>query len=112
MAAQRAGVKRFIFVSSAGVLGATSSHLGFSEDAAPCPHNDYTASKLAAEQWLTSAVEPRMGLVVLRPPLVYGAGAPETSCACYIWRSRGGRSLSERCARRVRCLPYGIWSTC
>lgn len=76
LAAQQARVKRFIFVSSAGVLGATSPPAGFSEDAAPCPHNAYTASKLAAEQWLTSTVDPRMGLVVLRPPLVYGAGAP------------------------------------
>ena len=75
VAAQRAGVKRFIFLSSAGVLGATSPIDGFAEDATPHPHDAYTASKLQAEQWLNSELGPGMGLVILRPPLIYGAGA-------------------------------------
>jgi nucleoside-diphosphate-sugar epimerase len=76
VAAQRACVKRFIFVSSAGVLGATSPPEGFAEDAVPHPHDAYTASKLEAEQWLSSALSASMELVILRPPLIYGAGAP------------------------------------
>lgn len=37
LAAERAGVKRFIFVSSAGVLGASSPSAGFREDSPPIP---------------------------------------------------------------------------
>jgi nucleoside-diphosphate-sugar epimerase len=74
-AARRAGVKRFAFVSSAGVLGATSPPEGFAEDTPPRPHDAYTASKLEAEAWLSSEVGASMGLVILRPPLIYGPGA-------------------------------------
>ena len=76
VAAMRARVKRFIFVSSAGVLGASSPPEGFAEEAVPHPHDAYTASKLQAEQWLNSELGASVGLVILRPPLIYGAGAP------------------------------------
>jgi UDP-N-acetyl-alpha-D-quinovosamine dehydrogenase len=75
LVAQRAGVQRFIFLSSAGVLGATSLPEGIAEDATPHPHDAYTASKLEAEEWLTAQLDARMGLVILRPPLIYGPGA-------------------------------------
>jgi len=75
-AAQRAGVKRFIFVSSAGVLGASSPPAGFVEEAQPQPHDPYTESKLQAEQWLHANLDPALGLIVVRPPLIYGIGAP------------------------------------
>lgn len=75
LAALRAGVKRFIFVSSAGVLGATSPREGFRDDSPPAPHDAYTASKLQAEDWLNRELAPNLEVVILRPPLVYGPGA-------------------------------------
>lgn len=72
LAARRAGVKRFVFVSSAGVLGATSPPDGFREDSLPHPHDAYTESKLQAEEWLNRELAPVMELVIVRPPLIYG----------------------------------------
>jgi nucleoside-diphosphate-sugar epimerase len=71
--AATAGVKRFIFISSAGVSGA-SSLSPFTPSNAPNPHNDYSLSKLKAEQGLIHIAEKTgMELVVVRPPLVYGS---------------------------------------
>lgn len=75
LAARRAGVKRFIFVSSAGVLGATSPPEGFNDESPPHPHDLYTTSKLQAERWLGAELGAGVALDILRPPLIYGAGA-------------------------------------
>jgi UDP-glucose 4-epimerase len=75
LAAKQAGVKRFIFLSSAGVLGASSPAGGFEEDSVPHPHDAYAASKLQAEEWLNAELGASMDLVILRPPLIYGPGA-------------------------------------
>ena len=75
LAARQAGVKRFVFVSSAGVLGATSPPEGFREESVPHPHDAYTASKWQAEEWLGCEIAPHMEVAVLRPPLIYGPGA-------------------------------------
>jgi nucleoside-diphosphate-sugar epimerase len=74
-AAKSAGVRRFIFLSSAGVLGASSPPGGFGDDSIPCPHDSYTASKLEAEELLNAELGAAMQLVILRPPLIYGPGA-------------------------------------
>ncbi|MGO9039155.1 MAG: NAD-dependent epimerase/dehydratase family protein [Steroidobacteraceae bacterium] len=74
-AAKSAGVRRFVFLSSAGVLGANSPPGGFDDDSLPCPHDAYTASKLEAEMWLSAELGARMQLAILRPPLIYGPGA-------------------------------------
>ena len=68
------GVKRFVFVSSIGVLGSkASSPLG--ESAPYSSHNAYTASKaLAEEKLLGFANSSGMELVILRPPAVLGPG--------------------------------------
>lgn len=74
--AASAGVRRFVFLSSIGVNG-DSSDRPFSECDVPRPENDYARSKLEAEQALrhfTSSVG--MELVIVRPVLVYGIGAP------------------------------------
>lgn len=95
LAARRAGVKRFIFVSSAGVLGATSPAEGFSEESPPHPHDLYTASKLEAERWLSAELGAGIAVVILRPPLIYGAGA------------RGNFARLLRLAIRGWPLPLG-----
>jgi nucleoside-diphosphate-sugar epimerase len=85
-----AGVKRFIFVSSIGVNGVRTRAHGFTEADAPQPHNAYARSKLEAENALFEvARETDMEIVVLRPPLVYGYGAPGNFRRLANWIRRG-----------------------
>lgn len=76
--AAAAGVKRFVFLSSIGVLGNNSRHSqngrSFSEVDEANPHDDYSRSKWEAEKGMAgiSGLEN----VVVRPPLIYGPGVP------------------------------------
>lgn len=47
--ARKAGVQRFVFVSSIGVNGISTQSDPFSIKFAPAPHNDYARSKYEAE---------------------------------------------------------------
>lgn len=63
-----AGVGRFIFLSSVGALTAETD---------PVRASPYQRSKLEAEQALREATaDSAMLVVMLRPPLIYGPGAP------------------------------------
>lgn len=75
--AVRAGVQRFIFISTVGVNGAsTEGSVPFTESKTPAPHSPYALSKYEAEMALQEIAESSgMELVVVRPPLVYGPGA-------------------------------------
>jgi UDP-glucose 4-epimerase len=68
------GVKRFLFISSAKVLGAESD-IAYSDSDPPFPRDAYAKSKLSAELGLRK-IEAQTGMqvVILRPPLVYGPG--------------------------------------
>jgi nucleoside-diphosphate-sugar epimerase len=70
------GVQRFIFLSSIGVHGVqTEAGRAFSESDPPNPHNIYARSKLEAEVALRQLAEQTgLEVVIIRPPLVYGAG--------------------------------------
>jgi UDP-glucose 4-epimerase len=70
-AAQRAGVSRFIFLSSIRAQSGPTAPEILTEDMEPRPTDAYGRSKLAAEQGLAG-----LGLdwVALRPVLVYGPG--------------------------------------
>jgi nucleoside-diphosphate-sugar epimerase len=72
------GVRRFVFVSSIGVNGGQSAPgKSFSETDKPAPHNAYALSKWEAEQSLLRiSNETGLEVVIIRPPLVYGYGAP------------------------------------
>ena len=72
------GVRRLVYVSSIGVNGlVTDGTTKFSEEDNTNPHNAYALSKWEAEQALQRvASETGLEVVILRPPLVYGAGAP------------------------------------
>lgn len=74
--AAQAGVRRFIFVSSVKVNGeSTPPDRPFREDDSPSPEDSYGVSKHEAEQALrVLARSSGMEVVILRPPLVYGAG--------------------------------------
>lgn len=75
--AAKAGVRRFIFISSIGVNGARTFSAPFSEDSEVNPHADYALSKYEAEQGLIElSKESAMEIVIIRPPLVYAAHAP------------------------------------
>lgn len=73
--ASRAGVRRFLFVSTAKVMGEGRPE-AYREEEEPAPAGPYAQSKKEAEDGLRAiARETGMELVILRPPLVYGPGA-------------------------------------
>nr|WP_259406993.1 NAD-dependent epimerase/dehydratase family protein [Pseudomonas sp. S07E 245] len=75
--ALKAGVKRFIFVSSIGVNGNRTLAGAFTEAASPAPCADYALSKLEAENELKAMLHATaMELVIVRPPLIYAGDAP------------------------------------
>ena len=76
--AAASGVRRVVYVSSIGVNGLiTEGNTKFSEEDNANPHNAYALSKWEAEQALQRvALETGLEVVILRPPLVYGLGAP------------------------------------
>lgn len=68
------GIRRFVFMSTAKVLGEERSK-PYSEADDPSPTGPYAVSKFLAEQELRYlATRTGMELVLLRPPLVYGPG--------------------------------------
>jgi nucleoside-diphosphate-sugar epimerase len=74
--AATAGVKRFIFLSSIRVNG-NQNTVPFLESDTPNPKESYAISKHEAEQGLFElAKETDLEVVIIRPPLVYGANAP------------------------------------
>ena len=70
-AAQRAGVRRFLFLSSIRAQSGPTATRVLTEDLEPRPTNAYGRSKLAAERGLA---ELDLDWVALRPVLVYGPG--------------------------------------
>lgn len=74
--AAKVGVKRFVFMSSIKVNGEyTIAGKPFSEADVANPQDAYGVSKLEAEQrLLLLAQRTGMEVVIVRPPLVYGAG--------------------------------------
>ncbi len=74
--ADAAGVKRFVFISSVKVNGeSTPPGRAFTEADAPNPQNAYGQSKHETEQGLRQlSADTGMGVVIIRPPLVYGPG--------------------------------------
>lgn len=74
--AAHAGVKRLVYVSSIKVNGEATDGTGkFCELDVPDPQDPYGVSKYEAEQALHRvAAETGLEVVIVRPPLVYGAG--------------------------------------
>ncbi|WP_235272649.1 UDP-glucose 4-epimerase family protein [Methylotenera versatilis] len=73
--AAKANVKRFVFVSSVKVNGEFTNKQPFTENDVPNPQDPYAISKWEAEKALRKIEkETGMEVVILRPPLVYGAG--------------------------------------
>ena len=71
------GVRRFIYVSSIGVLGNNSNSGAFSNASPYAPVEPYAISKMEAEVGLKKIADATgLDVVIVRPPLVYGVGAP------------------------------------
>jgi nucleoside-diphosphate-sugar epimerase len=84
------GVRRFVFISSIGVNGFSTDQKPFVPDDLPAPHSPYAQSKYEAEQGLLAlAAESNLEVVIIRPPLVYGFGAPGNFGSLARWISRG-----------------------
>jgi UDP-glucose 4-epimerase len=75
--AAKAGVSQFIYVSTVLVNGAnTDGRPPFREEDPVMPRGVYGLSKAAAEAGLKAmAKDMEMSITVIRPPLIYGAGA-------------------------------------
>jgi nucleoside-diphosphate-sugar epimerase len=91
-AAQRAGVKRFIFLSSIRAQSGPSADGVLTEALPPQPTDAYGRSKLAAEQGLAQL---DVDWVALRLTLVYGPGV------------KGNMAELVRLARTPYPLPFG-----
>lgn len=83
-----AGVQRFVFLSSAKVLGDESGPIPLAEDAPVRPGDPYAASKLAAEQAL-AGLGGAMRVTILRSPLVYGPGVKANFLSLFSAVARG-----------------------
>ena len=92
-----AGVRQFIFVSTVLVHGRSNEgRAPFSEDDILTPRGLYGMSKAAAEAGLrTLTRDSDMKISVIRPPLVYGAGA------------KGNFALLARAVNLGLPLPFG-----
>src|SRR5690606_27323046 len=67
-AAKKAGVGRFVYISTAKVFGEGRS-APYSDHDAPAPVGPYSSSKVAAEEAVAREAD---SWCILRPPLVYG----------------------------------------
>ena len=79
LACVRAGVRRLVYISSIGVLGSSDPGRPFTEADPPAPAEPYAISKWQAEQalrWVAHRFPAQFEFVIIRPPLVYGSGAP------------------------------------
>ncbi len=84
------GVRRFVFISSIGVNGAETFHNPFTDQDQAAPHSPYAVSKYEAELALQAlAVDTGMEVTILRPPLVYGPGAPGNFGSLVRWLGCG-----------------------
>ena len=92
-AARLAGVKRFVFISSAAVYGESGVYTINDE---PFPTSEYGHSKFEAENEITVILsDSSTKLTIIRPPMVIGRNAP-------------GHAASLRKLARTRLpLPFG-----
>lgn len=91
-AAQQAGIRRFVYLSSVKALTGAFDGPPLAEDAIPAPNDAYGRSKLAAEQGLAAL---DLDWVSLRPVLIYGPGVKANMAALL------------RLARLPVPLPFG-----
>lgn len=95
--ALKAGVKRFVYVSSIGVNGSSTHRTPYHFNSFPSPHNSYAQSKYDAELGLKEIADKTgLELVIVRPTLVYGPAAP------------GNFGMLTRLVNKLPFLPFGL----
>lgn len=89
--AVKAGVRRFIFISSIKVNGeGTPAGVAYTPEDIPAPADPYGVSKMEAEQGLRElAAETGMEVVIIRPVLVYGPGVKANFRSMMNWLDKG-----------------------
>lgn len=89
--AAKAGVRRFIYLSSIKVNGeSTPPGRPFTADATPQPIDAYGISKAEAELRLRKvAEETGLEVVIIRPVLVYGPGVKANFLSMMCWLQKG-----------------------
>jgi nucleoside-diphosphate-sugar epimerase len=89
--AAKAGVRRFIYLSSIKVNGeGTAINRPYTAEQAAQPLDEYGRSKWEAELGLRQvAADTAMEVVIIRPPLVYGPGVGANFRAMMQWLRRG-----------------------
>ena len=105
--ARAAGVRTFVLMSTAKVLG-ESSPAGdpFTDASAPAPEDPYSVSKAEAEHAISAlAKDGAMRVAILRPPLVYGPGVGANFLRL-MNAVAGGRPLPLGAVRNRRSLVY------
>ncbi|NVJ98910.1 MAG: NAD-dependent epimerase/dehydratase family protein [Alphaproteobacteria bacterium] len=96
-AAQKAGAKRFIHLSSVAAIAPNSVSIVIDDRTDLSPQTPFARSKRAAEGHVQAFAENREALAVsLRPPLIVGAAA------------RGNWALLQRLAATGLPLPFGL----
>lgn len=88
-AARTAGVRRFVYASSIKVNGEETSGRPYSASDTPAPEDAYGRSKARAEALLRTLAGPDFELVVLRPPLMVGAGVKGNVAQLFRWAAKG-----------------------
>lgn len=101
------GVKRLVYISSVKVNGeSTSGNNKYVETDAPAPEDAYGISKYEAEQVLHHvAAETGLEVVILRPPLIYGANV-KGNFAQMLRILRKGLPLPLGAVNNLRSLLY------
>lgn len=95
--AKKAGVKQFLFMSSASVYGLTAPMgkvVTITKDTPLCPVDNYGRSKADAEKSLAALAAEEFRLAVLRPPMIYGKGC------------KGNYQTLSRLARKLPVFPW------
>jgi nucleoside-diphosphate-sugar epimerase len=83
-AAKRAGVKRFVFVSSIAAAGKSRPGTDLVESDESKPMHHYGKSKLLAERGILALHEPgAFDVVILRPSMFYGPPVPQRHVEIY-----------------------------
>ncbi len=99
--AYEAGVRRFVYVSSIAVNGASIMGCPFSSESLPQPHSLFSKSKYRAELLLRNLERNKnLEVVIVRPTLVYGPNAP------------GNFGLLIKLVEKLPILPFGLSNNC
>ncbi|PIS12075.1 MAG: UDP-N-acetylenolpyruvoylglucosamine reductase [Bdellovibrio sp. CG10_big_fil_rev_8_21_14_0_10_47_8] len=98
LAAKNAGVKHFVFMSTAHVFNDQSSlenkPIAYDENSPCLPIGPYAKSKWQAENILRELEDPSFVVSIVRPPLIYGPGA------------KGNLVSLAKLVKIAPCLPF------